>query len=131
MTQDTDLGTSTVWVFLVERGVEAGGDIQVFAAGSDAHAAALTYTAEHWPDSDVAIPADRSEAIETYNRLVTDEVITVAPQPVREARPAGSDTRPRCAGCGEPIELASDDDPESWVHAEDANYFGDHTAWMN
>src|SRR4051812_1930521 len=37
--------------------------------------------------------------------------------------------RPKCAGCGEPIELADSADPESWIHAEDANYFGDHSAW--
>lgn len=38
--------------------------------------------------------------------------------------------RPKCAGCGEPVELASPDDPDSWIHAVDANYFGDHTAWL-
>lgn len=37
---------------------------------------------------------------------------------------------PKCAGCGEPVELASPDDPDSWIHAVDANYFGDHTAWL-
>lgn len=36
----------------------------------------------------------------------------------------------RCAGCGEPVELADPDDRESWIHAADANYFGDHTAWL-
>jgi|GEM_PF-3453717 len=44
--------------------------------------------------------------------------------------PNGDDTRPRCAGCGEPIELAYPDDPGSWIHAVDANYFGDHSAWL-
>lgn len=38
--------------------------------------------------------------------------------------------RPKCAGCGEPVELGDPDDPESWIHAADANYFGDHTAWL-
>jgi hypothetical protein len=38
--------------------------------------------------------------------------------------------RPKCAGCAEPLELACPDDPESWIHAADANYFGDHTAWL-
>ena len=37
---------------------------------------------------------------------------------------------PRCADCGEPLELASPDEPDSWIHAADANYFGDHTAWL-
>ena len=35
-----------------------------------------------------------------------------------------------CADCGEPVELADPDDLESWIHAVDANYFGDHTAWV-
>lgn len=38
--------------------------------------------------------------------------------------------RPKCAGCGEPVELTYPDDPESWIHAADANYFGDHSAWL-
>lgn len=38
--------------------------------------------------------------------------------------------RPKCGGCGEPVELAYPDDPESWIHAADANYFGDHSAWL-
>lgn len=41
------------------------------------------------------------------------------------------DPEPRCAECGEPVELASPDDPDSWIHAADANYFGDHTAWLD
>ena len=40
-------------------------------------------------------------------------------------------SRRRCAGCGEPVELAYADDPESWVHAFDANDQGDHTAWID
>lgn len=36
--------------------------------------------------------------------------------------------RPTCSDCGEPLELADREDPESWIHAEDANYFGDHSA---
>lgn len=42
----------------------------------------------------------------------------------------GDEQRPKCAGCGEPVELADPTDPGSWVHAEDANCFGDHTAWL-
>ena len=38
------------------------------------------------------------------------------------------EVRTRCGQCGEPLELAYPDDPESWVHAEDANYSGDHSA---
>ena len=39
-----------------------------------------------------------------------------------------SDERTRCWLCGEPVELAYADDPESWVHAEDANDWADHSA---
>ena len=39
--------------------------------------------------------------------------------------------RPKCGACGEPIELADPTDRESWIHAEDANYFGDHSAWLD
>lgn len=39
--------------------------------------------------------------------------------------------RARCADCGEPVELAEADDPDSWIHAMEANYFGDHTAWVS
>ena len=40
------------------------------------------------------------------------------------------DQGPKCAGCGEPVELASPDEPENWIHAADANYFADHSAWL-
>ena len=36
--------------------------------------------------------------------------------------------RRRCVLCGEPIVLCDPDDPESWVHAEDAGDWGDHSA---
>jgi hypothetical protein len=36
--------------------------------------------------------------------------------------------RPRCRLCGEPIVLDDPDDLMSWIHAEDANDQGDHTA---
>jgi hypothetical protein len=39
-----------------------------------------------------------------------------------------TDDRPRCVACREPIELDDPHDPESWIHCEDANDLGDHTA---
>jgi hypothetical protein len=36
--------------------------------------------------------------------------------------------RPRCRICGEPIALDDEGEPDSWVHAEDANDGADHTA---
>ena len=44
--------------------------------------------------------------------------------------PKAREHRPKCAGCGEPVELAYPDDPQSWIHAVDANYLGDHSAWL-
>jgi hypothetical protein len=38
--------------------------------------------------------------------------------------------RPLCADCGEPVELTDADDSDSWIHSIDANYWGDHTAWV-
>ena len=39
--------------------------------------------------------------------------------------------RPRCADCGEPVVLADAQDPETWIHALDANDQADHTAWVS
>lgn len=36
--------------------------------------------------------------------------------------------RHRCQLCGEPVVLDDRSDPMSWIHAEDANDLGDHTA---
>ena len=38
--------------------------------------------------------------------------------------------RPMCADCGEPVELYEPNDPDSWIHSVEANYWGDHTAWV-
>jgi hypothetical protein len=35
-----------------------------------------------------------------------------------------------CADCGEPVELYEPNDPDSWIHSREANYWGDHTAWV-
>ena len=37
---------------------------------------------------------------------------------------------PKCSDCGEPVELTDSADLESWIHAVEANYWGDHTAWV-
>ena len=39
--------------------------------------------------------------------------------------------RPRCAACGEPVELHDPNDSDSWIHAPDANDRADHTAWID
>ena len=45
---------------------------------------------------------------------------------VREVVMQGA--RRRCQLCGEPVVLDDRSDPMSWIHAEDANDLGDHTA---
>lgn len=42
-----------------------------------------------------------------------------------------TEREPICADCGEPVVLASPDEADSWIHAPHANYFGDHTAWLD
>jgi hypothetical protein len=44
---------------------------------------------------------------------------------------AGLASRPRCAACGEPVELDDPNDRDSWIHAPDANDRSDHTAWID
>lgn len=49
---------------------------------------------------------------------------------VGEGRSRAEDNRDKCGDCNEPVELHDPSDPESWIHAGDANYWGDHTAWV-
>ena len=35
-----------------------------------------------------------------------------------------------CGDCSEPVELYDPRDPDSWIHSVDANYWGDHSAWV-
>lgn len=35
-----------------------------------------------------------------------------------------------CGDCGEPVELYDANDTDSWIHAIESNYWGDHTAWV-
>ncbi len=55
-----------------------------------------------------------------------------APEPeIQPQKGLANAGRARCADCGEPVELAEAHDPDSWIHATEANYFGDHTAWVS
>ena len=70
---------------------------------------------------------------ELYNHLDgVDEHVAFGPYPVagNQHFEGDQDARSRCRLCREPIELDDDNDPESWIHTQDANYFGDHTAQM-
>jgi hypothetical protein len=50
------------------------------------------------------------------------------PAGIRAKKP---DDRPRCAACGEPVVADDPADPDSWIHAPDANDRADHTAWID
>jgi len=120
-----------VWVFLVERGLNDGSDLQLFWHEEAAIDAARSHLSRSWPIEELATKADVLEAIEAANQLVGDEeYIVLAPFPIAGHQHFEGDTdeRPRCSACREPVELDDPDDPESWIHWEDANDLGDHTA---
>ena len=126
-------GKVAVWVLLIERGLNAGSDLELFWQQSAAVAAARAHLAQSgsWTADDLATNRDVYEAIEAANQLVGDEeFIVLAPFAV-----AGTpnfegdiDQRPRCRVCREPIELTDENDPESWAHCDDAMDMSTHTA---
>jgi hypothetical protein len=120
-----------LWVFLVERGLEAGSDVQLFWHESDALAAARLHLSRWWPVEELGTADDIAEAIEASNQVAgREEYLTLEALPIvgNQFFEGDVDRRPRCAACREPIELADRADPDSWVHCEDANDLGDHTA---
>lgn len=76
-------------------------------------------------DRSAVLPGTAVAVLADALGLITDGFDVIVQRFVQ----ADADRR-RCAGCGEPVELADSDDPESWVHAFDANDRGDHTAWV-
>jgi hypothetical protein len=124
-------GLPAVWVLLIERGLNDGSDLELFWHEADAIEAARGHVLNSWPPEDLATKADVLEAIEAANQLVGDEeYIVLAPFPItgNQYFEGETDERPRCIACREPIELHDSNDPESWVHCDDANDLGDHTA---
>ncbi len=119
-----------VWVLLVERGLTEGADVGLFWHRDAAAEAARTYMGWRWAVGR-EVPGDVDELIEIYNGLPSiDEHIFLAMVEVQGHQDFTGDVddRPRCLVCGEPVELADVDDPDSWVHAADANDWADHTA---
>ena len=110
-----------VWVLLIERGIEDGSDLRLFWQRDQAEAAARDYLAEGWLN-DPGLPPDTYDAIEQHNGDPT------AAERVFLGQVRIEGDRSRCRLCGEPIVLDEEDDPDSWVHAEDANDGADHTA---
>lgn len=119
--QNECMAEPLVWALLVERGLDDGADLRLFWNLTDAHMAAWEYLADVWA-GDGPLPADVDEALEQYNELPGNaEHVFVGQFPVEGERA-------RCLICGEPIGLADETGSESWVHSEDANDGGDHTA---
>ena len=115
----------SVWVLLVERGVEEGSELNLYWQEPAANAAAHRYVEQAWPTADV------QAAIERYNRLpAVAEHVLLAPFPIEGHQffDGDHDQRRRCTVCGQPVVLADEDDPQSWIHADDANDRADHTA---
>ena len=72
-----------VWVFLVERDVAAGGDLELFDDEPGATSAAALYVGEHWPDPVTTAPDDPAEAIAAFNGFAhRDEHVVVGAWPV-------------------------------------------------
>jgi hypothetical protein len=119
-----------VWVFLVERGVEAGSELNLYWRELAATAAARRYVEEVWPKAG-ALPTDVQAAIERYNQLpAVAEHVLLAPFPIEGHQffDGDQDRRPRCTVCSQPVVLADADDSQSWIYAADANDQADHTA---
>jgi hypothetical protein len=89
--------------------------------------------ADRWPLLR-ELPSDVDKAIEQYNQalgVVEHLVIGSFEIQGHEHFDGDLDDRRRCDLCGEPVELAEAASPESWVHAPDANDWGDHTAELD
>jgi hypothetical protein len=71
--------------------------------------------AAFWERTDAAGHAARLNAANPREGAVVREVVVQG-------------SRRRCRLCGEPVVLDDPSDPMSWIHTEDANDFGDHTA---
>jgi hypothetical protein len=116
-----------VWALLIERGLPEGADLTLYWRHSAAIEAARAYLVGQLGGA----PGDVLAAIEAYNaspeageHIVLSEV-TFAGHPDFEGE---VDMRVRCRLCGEPVVLEDPSDPLSYIHAFDANDWGDHTA---
>lgn len=118
---DSVTGGVPVRALLIERGVDEGSDLRLFWQRGEAEAAAGEHLSDRWFD-DPGLPSDTDEAIEQYNGDPTGG------EHVFLGRVRIEGERARCQLCSEPIVLDDEDDPDSWVHTEDANDGADHTA---
>lgn len=111
-----------MWALLIERGVDEGSDLRLFWQRSDAEAAVQEHLDETWWEDGPSAPSGLAAVIERYNADPSAGAHLFLGAVAIEGE------RQRCRVCGEPIVLDDEDDPDSWVHAEDANDGADHTA---
>ena len=109
-----------LWLVLVAHASSVAAETALFWS----EASALAF-AEHLVLarlSGASPPSIGDSAIDIYNASVdpSDRVV------IRQVEIRGE--RERCSICGEPIVLDDPADPMSWIHAEDADDMGDHTA---
>jgi hypothetical protein len=72
-----------VWVLLVERGLDAGSDLQLYWNEAGAIRAAREYLSKAWPDTDLSTGDRVYEAIEEMNQApAADEYLVLAAFPV-------------------------------------------------
>jgi hypothetical protein len=65
-----------VWAFLVERALERGGDLAIFATEEGAEAAALEYAIQNWPDG--LPPSDlNGDVVSSFNAVSQEEYLIV------------------------------------------------------
>lgn len=72
-----------VWVFLVERGLDAGSDLRLFWNEAGAIGAAREHLSKTWPEADLTTGDRVYEAIEATNQtLAAEEYLVLAAFPV-------------------------------------------------
>lgn len=75
-----------VWVFLIERGLDAGSDLQLFWEEADAIQAAREYLSRSGPDANLSTGDLVLEAIEAANQARgAEEYVVLAPFPVKSS----------------------------------------------
>jgi hypothetical protein len=77
--------TDNVWVCLVERDLERGGDLSIYTTEAAALGAAVEYIHGRW-DHDVALPANAVDILNAYNDSILDEHVIVDAWRVRQAQ---------------------------------------------
>lgn len=69
-----------VWVFLVERGLDAGSDLRLFWHEAEAIETARGHLSGSWPIEGLVTPDQAYEAIEAVNQMASNEEFVVLAQ---------------------------------------------------